>query len=176
MALEHEPLGIRQLSRLAQDLLRDRKLAEVVQRAGEARQLDLFRVETDARRHACSELRHALRMRAGVSVACVDGLRQRRGSPVSSGQVGAGRKPLELRELDDVGPVQTHAILAVLFRPVERRVRQPDQFVASVSLDGEGGEARADRDAADVIKVESADSFDDRVRSRQCRALIVFDE
>ena len=40
MTLEHEPLGVGQRARLAQDLLRDRELAEVVQarrRAGSAR-------------------------------------------------------------------------------------------------------------------------------------------
>ena len=45
VALEHEPLRVGQRARLAQDLLRNGELAEVVQAAGEARELDLLRVE-----------------------------------------------------------------------------------------------------------------------------------
>ena len=43
VALDDEPFGARQLAGLLEDLFRDRELAEVVQAAGEARQLDLGR-------------------------------------------------------------------------------------------------------------------------------------
>ena len=38
-----------------------------------------------------------------------------------------------LRELDDVRPVSAHAVLAVLLRPVERAVGEPDELVAPVA-------------------------------------------
>ena len=42
VALEDHPLRLGQRARLAQDLLRDRELAEVVQARGEPGELDLF--------------------------------------------------------------------------------------------------------------------------------------
>src|SRR5262249_48673768 len=75
-----------------------------------------------------------------------------------------------------VRAVEPDAILAVLLRPVERGVREPDQLVASVTLHGEGGAARADRHIAAVIEIQRADSFDDRIRSRQGRTFVVFNE
>jgi hypothetical protein len=37
--------------------------------------------------------------------------------------------PTGLGEVDDVGPVNAHLVFAVLFRPVERTVREADQLV-----------------------------------------------
>ena len=48
--LEHEPLRLGQRARLAEDLLRDRELAEVVQAAGEPGQLDLLGGSAELRR------------------------------------------------------------------------------------------------------------------------------
>src|SRR5204863_1081214 len=89
MALEHEPLGVGERARLSQDLLRDRELAEVVQAAGEARELDLFAIEADAVRNAGREIAHALRVATGVRVPRVDRLCQRGRRAVARGLVRA---------------------------------------------------------------------------------------
>ena len=49
VSLQDESLGIRQLARLAQDLFRNRELAEIMERARETRQLDLLRVQSETR-------------------------------------------------------------------------------------------------------------------------------
>ena len=176
MAFEHEPFRVCEVSRLAEDLLRNRQLPEVVKRPGEARQLDLFRVQTEPQRDSRGQLRDALRVAAGVRVTRVDRLCKRSGRAEARGAVRAGCEPLQLSELDNFGTVEAHAVLAVLLRPVEGAVGESDQLVASVSLNGEGGEARAGGDAADVVEVECPDSFDDRVRGHQGRFLVVIDE
>ena len=56
MALEDEPLGAGQRAGLAEDLLGDRELAEVVQAAREPGKLDLLLVEAEARCDPCGEL------------------------------------------------------------------------------------------------------------------------
>ena len=54
MALEHEALRFVQRARLAQDLLWNGELAEVVKRAREARQLHLIHLEAHAPSDSCS--------------------------------------------------------------------------------------------------------------------------
>ena len=137
------------------------------------RQLDLLGIEPDAVRDARRQLADPLRVAAGVCIARVDRLRQRCGRAVARRLVGAGGKPLELRELDDVRPVAADAVLPVLFRPVESAVRQPDQLVAAVPLQRERRQARAHGDGADVIEVDARDSLDDGVGGGECHALVV---
>src|SRR5436189_5427126 len=117
----------------------------------------MLRIEADALRNARGELADAFRVAAGVRVARVDRLRERGRRAVARRLVGPGGETLELGELDDVGPVDAHAILAVLLRPVERAVREADQLVAAVPLERERREAGADRDPADVVEVEHGD-------------------
>src|SRR2546426_7697534 len=112
MALEHEPLRIRQRAWLAQDLLRNRELAEVVQAARETRELDLLGIEAETLRDLGGQLADPLGVTASVGVACVDRLRERRGGAVAGGLVRACCEPLELRELDDLRAVEPHAVLA----------------------------------------------------------------
>src|SRR5581483_4397714 len=61
VAIEHEPFAVAQRRRLAEELLRDRELAEVVEVAREARELDgrLVRAEParDPRRVVADALR-----------------------------------------------------------------------------------------------------------------------
>src|SRR5262249_42403263 len=114
-----------------------------------------------------------LRVAAGVRVACVDGLRQGRRGAVARGLVGAGGKPLQLRELDDVWPVDPYAVLPVLLRPVERAVRETDELVTAVPLQWERREPGARGDVADVVEVEGRDPLDDRVRSDERRPPVV---
>ena len=83
-------------------------------------------------------------MAARVDVSRVDGLGEQGGGAVARGLVGAAREPLQLGELDDVGPVAADLVLAVLLRPVERAVGEPDQLVAADALRRERGDARAD--------------------------------
>src|SRR3954454_12969742 len=76
MTLEDEPLGVGERARLAQDLLRDRELAEVVEASGEARELDVLGIEPDAGRDARGEVADALGVAARVRVTRVHGLRE----------------------------------------------------------------------------------------------------
>src|SRR6185436_18717352 len=76
MPLEHQPLRLVQRVRFAEDFLRDRELAEVVEIPSEPGQLDrrLLRAEPagDSRR----VLADPLRMASRVGIALVDRLRQ----------------------------------------------------------------------------------------------------
>src|SRR5205085_8930679 len=75
MALEHEPLRITERVPLAEDLLGDRKLAEVVEIAGEPRQLHRRLVGAETPRDSRRVLADALRMAPRVGIALVDRLR-----------------------------------------------------------------------------------------------------
>src|SRR5262249_62269679 len=130
-----------------------RGFAELRKWGGEPRQLDVLRIEADALRDPCGEIADTLRVAAGVRVACVDGLRQGRRGAVARGLVGAGGKPLQLRELDDVWPVDPYAVLPVLLRPVERAVRETDELVTAVPLQRERREPGAHGDVAAVVEV-----------------------
>src|SRR5262249_61767873 len=71
MPLQHEALRLVQGPRLAQDLLGNCELAEVVQARGEPRQLDLPLVEPEAAADARCKLADALRMTARARIARV---------------------------------------------------------------------------------------------------------
>jgi hypothetical protein len=79
----------------------------------------------------------------------------------------------ELGQLDDIRAIHVRAVLAVLLRPVERVVREPDQLPAVRGLAREGGDARADRDRPDVVDLERAHPADDRFRGPDPAALVV---
>ena len=130
MPLEHEPLRLVQGVRLAEDLLRDRELAEVVEIAGEPGQLDRRLVRAEAACDSRRVLADPLRMAARVGIALVDRLRQALRRPVLRGAVRRVRKLLEIGPEDRLGRVGADAVLAVLLRPVQRAVREPDQLVA----------------------------------------------
>ena len=176
VAFEHEPLRIGQRAGLAQDLLRNGELAEVVEAARETCELDLLRIEAQPRRDARDELADALGVTPRVRIAGVDGLCERRGRPVTRGLVRPGGKPLELRELDDLRAVEPHTVLAVLLRPVQSAVGQADELVAAVALHRKGREPRAHRHGADVLEVDGRDPLHDRIRGSERRALVVIGE
>ena len=91
VALEHEALGLCQRRRLAEDLLGDRELAEVVQRAGEPDQLDQLRVGA----HAATRSSPRARRRARSGSRCTRRARRppSRGSRRrGSGPPGRGRR------------------------------------------------------------------------------------
>jgi len=113
---------------------------------------------------------------ARVRVAGIDRLGEGRGCPVTRSLIGAGRKPFELRELDDFRAIQPHAVLAVLLRPVQSAVGEADELVTAVALHGEGREPRTDRHGADVVEVDRRDPLHDRIRGCQCHPLVVFGE
>ncbi len=69
MPLYDEPLGARQRRRLLQDLLGDRKLAEVVQAPAEAGELDLVRWQAELLGDLRRQRSHACRVAARVRVA-----------------------------------------------------------------------------------------------------------
>ena len=68
MAPEHELLRAGQRAGLAEDLLGDGELSEVVQAAGDAHQLDLLRLEPQLLGDARGELPHDERVTARVGV------------------------------------------------------------------------------------------------------------
>ncbi len=123
--------------------------------------------EPEPRRDPGCDLAHPRRVAAGVLVARVDRLRQACSCPVAGRAVGAGADALELREVDDVRPVDADLILAVLLRPVERTVRQPNELVPSSALHREVRDPDADGDPAHFVVLEHADAVGDRLRRRQ---------
>ena len=144
-----------------------------MQAAGEPRELDLLLVEAQPRRDARGELGDARGVAARVRVARVDRLGEARGGAEARRPVGARREPPQLGELDHVGPVDVHPVLAVLLRPVERAVGEADQLVAVRRLAREGRDAGADGHRADVLEAELRDPLDDRGRGRDRLALVV---
>ena len=86
MPLEHEPLRLVERARLAQDLLGDRELAQVVQAAREARQLDLRLVDAEP----C--VRSAPRARRRARSGCRCRRRARRRPSPGSPQRGSARR------------------------------------------------------------------------------------
>src|SRR5215210_3716018 len=95
--LEHHPFRIGERAWLAQNLLGDRELAEVVQAGREPRELDLLFGEAQPTRRARREVGHPLRMTAGVDVPSINGAREARGSAEAGRAVRAAGQPLELR-------------------------------------------------------------------------------
>jgi hypothetical protein len=174
--LQHEPLGFGQLAGLAQDLLGDRELAEVVQARRQPGQLDRLRVDAEARRDAGRKLGDTLGVAAGVDVACVDRLRQARSGPEAGGAVGARRQALELGEFDDIRAPRADAVLPVLLGPVERAVGETDQLVAAHALVRVGGDAGGDGDGTHRVDRQAADPVDDRRRGSQRGTLVMAGE
>src|SRR5207248_1342221 len=173
MPLQDEALRLVERARLPQDLLGDRELAEIVQAAREADQLDLRVVDAETPRDPSGHLAHALRMTAGVHVARVDRLREARRCAIARRAVGPFRELLQLRQLERRRRlVGARAVLAVFLRPVERAVRQPDQLVAADALRRIGRDAGADRHRADLLDLRRADTLDDRPGDCDRRALV----
>ena len=170
MPLHDEPFGARQLAGLLQDLLRDRELAEVVQAAGEPRQLDLGRRQVELLGDRARDRGDALRMAAGVDVARVDGARERRRRAEAREPVADPRHDFELLGLDAAR--EPNLVLAVLLRPVERAVGEPDQRVALASVLRERRDAGADGDRAVLADAPFADALDDRARDLECGGLV----
>src|SRR5207248_7461186 len=137
-------------------------LAGVVRARREPRQLDLLVGQTEAARRARCQLGYALRVASGVDVPGIDRASEARRGAEARGAIGAARQALELRELDHVRPVGAHAVLAVLLRPVEGAVSEPDQLVALRRV------LRRDRDTCahgyrtDLLEIERRDPLHDR--------------
>ncbi len=108
-----------------------------------------------------AELCDAGRVAAGVGVPGVHGLREAGSRAEPGSAVGPVREPAQLRELDHVGPVDVHAVLSVLLRPVEGAVREADQVVPVERLVREPCDAGAGRHGADVSQFERADASKD---------------
>ena len=176
VALQHQALGVGERAGLAQDLLRDRELAEVVQAARQPCQLDLLLVEPDALGQPRGEVGDPAGVAAGVGVAEVDRFGQARRGAVARCAIGAVGEAAELGELDDVRTVEVHAVPSVLLGPVQRAVGQADQLVAIERLLGEARDAGADGDRADEVELELADALDDRARDRERLARVVVGE
>jgi len=131
-----------------------------VQAPGEASELDLLLRKSEPTGGPSYQLSHALGVAPGVHVASIDCAGQAGGCSEASRAVGAAGEPLQLRELDHVGPVGADAVLAVLLGPVERAVREPDQLVAVVRVLGRGCDADADRDGLDLLELQRRDPLD----------------
>ena len=162
MPLEDEPLRLAQRRRLAEDLLGDRELAEVVEVAGEPGQLDRRVVRAEAARDSRRVVADALRVAAGVRVALVDRLREALRRPVVRRAVRRVRDLLEVGPQDRLGRVGADAVLAVLLRPVQRAVGEPDQLVAPGAVRRVRRDAGAHGHGADALDVERGDALDDR--------------
>ena len=120
MALERRALRVGERARLAEDLLGHAELAEVVQAACEARQLDGLFVRAQPPGEARRELGDALGVAAALGVAGVDRLGEPLGRPVA-GRVTVRRAASGRLAADLASPVARLA-LALLLGPVQRVV------------------------------------------------------
>src|SRR4051794_24006181 len=111
MTLEQLSLVFRQSVRLAEDLVRHGELADIVKSARDAYDLDVVRLEAEARRDPLRESGDTSGMAIRVCVTCVDGSRQavRRLDPRCA--VGAARELLQVGELDHLRAVRVDAVL-----------------------------------------------------------------
>ena len=130
---------------------------------GEACQLDLLAIDPEAGCDPGRQVGNPLGVRAGVRVARVDRLGEARGGTEARGAVGPGGEPLQLGDLDHVGPVDAHLVLAVLLRPVERAVGAPHELVPAQLFLRHGRNACADRDRAGGLELDRCDPLDDRL-------------
>ena len=172
MPLQNEPLGVGERAGLPQDLLRNSELAQVVEAACQACELDQLLVEAEACCDFRGQFGYSRRMAARVRVAEVDGLRQALGCAEARCAVRPVRQATQLGQLDHVGPVDVRAVLAVLLRPIESAVGQTDELEATRRLGREGRHAGADCDRADVVERERGDTVDDGRRCRDRLSLI----
>src|SRR5205823_1241454 len=144
----------------------------VVKAAGEPRQLDLVAGEVELLRDLRRERGDALRMAARVRVPRVDRAGERRGGAEARDAVDTARDAAELGQLRDVGPGEPHLVLAVLLRPVQGAVGEPDQRVALAAVLRERRDTGADRDRAALPELGLLDALHDRARGRE-RDLVV---
>ena len=136
-------------------------------------ELDRRLVGAELPRDAGRVLADALRVPAVVRVARVDRLREALRRAVAGRAVGAVGELLEVGAEEGLGGVRAYAVLAVLLRPVERAVCQPDQLVAPGSMRRERRHAAADGHLVDPLDPQRRDALDDRPRHRARRALVV---
>ena len=172
MALEYEPLGLVQRAGLAEDLLRDGELAEVVQAAGEACELDRLRVEAHPLGHAGCELADHVGVAARVRVARVDGVGEAGGRAQAGGAVGALGQPAQLLDPGDVRPVDADGVLALLLRHVERAVGDADEVGALDAVLRIGGDAAGHAEELAALEGLLREALDDRARDREALVLV----
>ena len=171
MTLEHQPLGCAQRTRLAEDLLRDRELADVVQASGEAEQLHLVGVQLHARADAGRQLADLGGVLAGVGVARIDRAGQSGGREEARVPVVSAREQVEVADLGRAWPVDARAALAPVLRGVERAVRDADKLAAVEPVVREDGDAGRHGQSFSVLELHRRDAVDDRSRDGQRLAL-----
>ena len=172
MALEDEALGLVQGAGLSQDLLRDGELAEVVQAPGQACELDLLGLEAHSLGHARGELADHVGVRARVGVARIDRMGKRCRRAQARRPVGPLGEAAKLGELEQVGAVDAHAVLAVLLGQVEGRVGHAHELGALDAVLRIGRDAGRDRDVSAVLALGVGDALDDRLRDREAFVLV----
>ena len=97
-----------------------------------------------------------------VCVALVNRLRQAPRRPVLRRAIRRVRDLLEVGPQDRLGRVGADTVLAVLLRPVQRTVREPDQLVPSGAVHGIRRDPGAHGHRADALDVQCRDALDDR--------------
>ena len=167
MALEHLALARGERAALAQDLLRDRDLAEVVKAAREADELDLLLRQAEARRARGRQLADPLGVAADVRVARVDRTGERGGRVQARDPVGAGRELLEVLGDGPVGLVDPDAVLSLGLRPVEGDVGDAHELAALGAVLGERRDAGREADRAAVLGRVRAERDDEPLGLRE---------
>src|SRR5206468_3635931 len=119
MPLDEVSLRSGEGAALAQDLFGQGELAEVVQDAGDADELDLLRLEVHAARDARGELADSVRVATRVGVAGIDRSGEGRCGAKTGRTVGLRS---ERAQRAQVRAVDARAVLALRLRPVERDV------------------------------------------------------
>src|SRR5215217_4009499 len=122
MALEDEALGLVQGAGLAQDLLGDGELSEIVQGAGQACELDLLALEAHFLGHPCRELPDHVGVGARVGIAGIDCMGERGRRPKACRAGGPRGQAPKLGQLEQVGAVDPDPVLAMLLGQIEGRV------------------------------------------------------
>src|SRR5207253_3993486 len=147
----------------AQDFLRDAELADVVEAAGETNEVDLLLVEAQAQRDPGREVGHALRMAAGVRVAGVDRLRERRGGAQARDAV---RLSALLARLAHAGAVDARPVLPLRFGPVQGYVGGADELAPFDVPLRVGRDAPGEADRLTVFVVGGGQTFHNRLGDR----------
>ena len=129
--------------RLLQNGVRHGDLPEIVEQAGEPHARGRLFVEAELECDCRDQPSHRLRVNAGVRVLRVDDSDQVLGDAKARPPLGDPSEVRRREHLNRRGPVDARTVLAVVLRPVQRRVGDPLQLLEGASVLGKACDADA---------------------------------